>query len=249
MFAITLRLGSARFEIGIGIGITYLNTALTSISAVVAAALIPRLDLFISLIGALASSCLAIIFPAIIQMCTFWRYRTCDDDEDNDRGYEDSGGRSYQEGACSGMKEQQQTRDDDASTMCRQQKAVQERSLLSGKKRFFWSLFICKNLLLIVFGILGLITGSWISISQLSSAYLGLESASWGVIILLDNTHTSSNKRKYLCHIFPSLSSSIYSTYLINTRSLTLSLSPSHYFSMTSACHLFDHYQASNKKQ
>lgn len=159
---------------------------------VVAAALIPRLDLFISLIGALASSCLAIIFPAIIQMCTFWRYGGdgCEGDEDgdeNDGGY-NSGHTSYQEGVSPGGTEveaassssspQRQQQQQQLNQQHRERERQPRRNERSTKKRVFWSLFICKNLLLIVFGILGLITGSWISISQLSSAYLGLESAS-----------------------------------------------------------------------
>lgn len=53
----------------------------------------------------------------------------------------------------------------------------EEQQLAGGAKRsawrrFLWALFVCKNSLLIVFGILGLITGSWISLSELISADL-----------------------------------------------------------------------------
>lgn len=110
-------------------------------------------------------------------MCTFWRFGTFDegDDEENDGGY-DSESRSYQEAASSKIKEPEKIANSSSSS-CQQTSAAKQRTSPM-KKRIFWSLFICKNLLLIIFGILGLITGSWISISQLSSAYLGLESAS-----------------------------------------------------------------------
>ncbi|KAG9508748.1 Proton-coupled amino acid transporter 1 [Fragariocoptes setiger] len=82
----------------------------------VAAALIPRLDLFISLVGALSSSSLAIIFPPIIEICTFW-------------ANEDSDGKAF---------------------------------------RFA---FMFKNIVIILFGIAGLITGTWVSMNELALAY------------------------------------------------------------------------------
>lgn len=42
-------------------------------------------------------------------------------------------------------------------------------------RRLIWTLFVCKNSLLIVFGILGLITGSWVSLSELSKAELAAD--------------------------------------------------------------------------
>lgn len=119
---------------------------------VVAAALIPRLDLFISLIGALASSCLAIIFPAIIQMCTFWSREDSWDESNGEARLVSNGGASDDDD------------DDDAK------KGAASRG-------FLWNLFVCKNFLLVVFGILGLITGSWISISELSASYMGIDDA------------------------------------------------------------------------
>lgn len=100
---------------------------------VVAAALIPRLDLFISLIGALASSCLAIIFPAIIQLCTFW----------NEPERADGAGVRPREGACAPGPGRARAR------------------------RALWLLFVCKNGLLVAFGLAGLLTGSWMSLVQL----------------------------------------------------------------------------------
>lgn len=40
---------------------------------VVLAVAIPELDLFISLFGAFCLSALGLAFPAIIEMCTFWK--------------------------------------------------------------------------------------------------------------------------------------------------------------------------------
>lgn len=53
---------------------TIINLKLFSIVSL--AALVPRLDLFISLVGALSSSCLALIFPPLIDICVRWEEDT-----------------------------------------------------------------------------------------------------------------------------------------------------------------------------
>lgn len=108
-----------------------------NIHTVIAAAAVPRLDLFISLVGALASSCLAVIFPAIIQLCAFWN---CD---------QPSGGNSDRIG------------EEKFKSLGQFVRFV--------KSRVGWHLFALKNFLLIIFGILGMFTGGWITISQLEA--------------------------------------------------------------------------------
>ena len=38
------------------------------------------------------------------------------------------------------------------------------------RKQIMWTLFVCKNIFLLLFGILGLITGTWVSMRQLGVA-------------------------------------------------------------------------------
>jgi len=49
------------------------------------AAAVPKLDLFISLVGALSSSCLALIFPPLIDLASGWNDKEDTDRADNSR--------------------------------------------------------------------------------------------------------------------------------------------------------------------
>lgn len=86
-------------------------------------------------------------------MCTFWSYEDA---------WDESNGSSEAANANS-----------DSNKKGNQQQQQQQRR----QRGFLWNLFICKNFLLVVFGILGLITGTWISISELSASYMGIADA------------------------------------------------------------------------
>ncbi|KAI1304148.1 Proton-coupled amino acid transporter 1 [Halotydeus destructor] len=70
----SLEEGSSRTEV---YNVLYRTIFVTATFAVAAA--IPRLDLIISLVGALSGSCLALIFPPLIDLATDWE----EDEEDN----------------------------------------------------------------------------------------------------------------------------------------------------------------------
>lgn len=88
-------------------------------------------------------------------MCTFWSWEDAWDESANSGGgREPDGGESAADGSLG-----------------------KKSNSSSGSRGFLWNLFVCKNFLLVVFGILGLITGSWISISELGASYMGIEEA------------------------------------------------------------------------
>lgn len=141
------------------------------------AALVPRLDLFISLIGALASSCLAIIFPAIIETCTFWNYT--EDDDDDDDADEDANSHAENAAAAAAAAASNEANanaqrmlaayNKQSFASAHKQSATKRRR--ARRRRLKWMAFVCKNALLVVFGIAGLVTGGWMSIAQLSAFY------------------------------------------------------------------------------
>lgn len=163
---------------------------------VVAAALIPRLDLFISLIGALASSCLAIIFPAIIQLCTFWNYDQELEHELELRAAKDQTSleeqRQKRRAKLDALEGKQQQHFGPAADQWSTGKCGKQQQLAGSQKgptanlwqkqahflsqiaptrrRLSWSLFVAKNCFLVLFGFVGLITGSWVSLAQLGVA-------------------------------------------------------------------------------
>lgn len=92
---------------------------------------------------------MAIIFPAIIQLCTFWHQREDEQEQEEEEDKRD--------------KEEEQGTRWSPRWIC-----------LTRGRSLSWSLFMAKNCFLILFGILGLITGSWVSLSQLSAVYLSV---------------------------------------------------------------------------
>lgn len=91
-------------------------------------------------------------------MCTFWHTSSSDNWENLSSSSSSSSSDDHKQ--------------DDKQT-----KAANKLSGSSLADGLLWNLFICKNFLLVVFGILGLITGSWISISELGASYMGIADA------------------------------------------------------------------------
>lgn len=137
--------------------------------------------MFISLIGALASSCLAIIFPAIIQTCTFWSWPDGDEHDDDDGDNGDNGSDANRADAresaapgavgasCGCRRNLPAAKLNKASLLlnCRDCKRIKRRKW---RKSLAWHLFVLKNAFLVLFGVLGLITGTWVSLRQLGAA-------------------------------------------------------------------------------
>ncbi|XP_046389905.1 proton-coupled amino acid transporter-like protein pathetic isoform X2 [Ischnura elegans] len=127
-----------------------IRTALVVLTVGLAAAL-PNLGPFISLVGAVCLSTLGLMFPAIIEVVTFW-------EEDRDKSIS----------CCSGDGEGMGN-----GTVIPKTKDVKTEIPVTPSCRVF-SLRACrlvKNTLIVLFGILGFVTGTIVSIEEIVQAF------------------------------------------------------------------------------
>lgn len=155
--------------------LTFLSVALIFFFA----AIIPRIDLVIALIGALAASSLSLTLPALIELSTFWYWKPensgndNDDDEDDDDEHDELDPRDESDKKSRRdlrhLNRKKKYGDNAVAQMAARRMQI---SRMKTYRLLRWYLFFFKNVFLIIVGVVGLITGTYLTMRQIVGIWI-----------------------------------------------------------------------------